>query len=471
MSLPLIVFIIGIAGLFFLNREKSARASAAVWLPAIWFSLNGSRSIMSWLGKGSEADSPVDEGVACILLVLAIITLIRRKSAGRSVKLDWAIILYFSYCLVSTMWSDFPAHAFQRWIKSLGDVVMAMVLVTDAQPSEALRHFFSRAGFVLLPMSVLLERYYPALGRGYTIDGLEIVTGVTNNKNSLGVLTFVIGLAALWQVIDLLKTKEKRPGFGRRLLAQGVLLCFACTLLIDARSATSGACFVLGAIFMVVTALPFFSRRPRLAQALVIAILLAGGATVFLGGAEAAAHVAGRENLSGRTWIWSFLIPANPNAAVGAGFESFWFGPRLTQLRLISSNINEAHNGYVEVFLNLGLIGIFLLVLLLVQGFRKSLRAFRQDASLGSLLVAFVLTATVYGYTEAGFRMLDPIWFCLLLALIMATRILAVSAKETSSAHLRLDAAGARGRFNPAGSFSPADNRVAPKRARVILTK
>jgi len=73
--------------------------------------------------------------------------------------------------------------------------------------------------------------------------------------------------------------------------------------------------------------------------------------------------------------------------------------------------------------LNLGWVGIGLIALILLQGYRTTARAFRRDPALGGLLVAYVVTAAVYNITEAGFRMLDPLWFFLLLSLVAASRL------------------------------------------------
>ena len=55
------------------------------------------------------------------------------------------------------------------------------------------------------------------------------------------------------------------------------------------------------------------------------------------------------------------------NPIFGTGFESFWLGERPKQLEGIFFFIpNEAHNGYLETYLTLGLIGVFLLIGLFV---------------------------------------------------------------------------------------------------------
>jgi len=43
------------------------------------------------------------------------------------------------------------------------------------------------------------------------------------------------------------------------------------------------------------------------------------------------------------------------NPWIGAGFESFWLGPRLNKLWAQYNFMpNQAHNGYIEIYLNLG---------------------------------------------------------------------------------------------------------------------
>ena len=42
----------GIAGLFFLDRDKSVRTSKALWLPVIWLWIAASRPVSLWLAPG-----------------------------------------------------------------------------------------------------------------------------------------------------------------------------------------------------------------------------------------------------------------------------------------------------------------------------------------------------------------------------------------------------------------------------------
>jgi O-antigen ligase len=433
-SLATLLYALGIGGLFYLNRDKSAHTSRALWIPVIWFWITGSRAVSVWLGGGFSASSdqmmdgsPTDAFVFLVLLVGGLAVLARRGHRPLSVMAaNWPIILYFLYCLMSVAWSDYPDVAIKRWFKATGDVVMALVVVTDRQPVAALRRLFSRLGFVLLPASVLLIKYYPYLGRKFSQwSGEGNNMGVTTDKNLLGLITYVLALGALSQVLRLWKN-PKLPNRSRQLLAQCTLLGSGIWLLYNADSATSTACFTLGALLMLVTGLRRIRGRPAGVHKLVLTLVLLVALIKLTGADAAVVQALGRNtDLTGRADIWPLLIRMAPNALVGAGFESFWLGPRLLKVWAAFPNlyVNEAHNGYIEVYLNLGVIGLTLIILLLVHGYRRSVAAFRIDPNLARLMLAYVLAAVMYSYTEAGFRMLDFAWSFLLLAIIGASRI------------------------------------------------
>jgi O-antigen ligase len=85
--------------------------------------------------------------------------------------------------------------------------------------------------------------------------------------------------------------------------------------------------------------------------------------------------------------------------------------------------VPEAHNGYIEIYLNLGWVGLGLLSMVLISGYGRAVAAFRINPSVGSLTLAYVIVSAVYSITEAGFRSLDPIWAFLLLAIVTSTGI------------------------------------------------
>jgi len=426
-TIAICIFAVGVGGLFFLNRDKTARTSKFLWVPVLWFWISASRPISVWLGRGyqavgdsSSASSLLDQSVAGLLMFLGIIAIIQRRKISIAVlKAGWPVALYFSFCLFSLLFSDDPGWGLKRWCRSLGDLIMALVIVTEAQPSAALKRFFSRTAFVLFPASILLVKYFPTLSRYYTPEGMLLIGGVTTNKNILGVGTFLLALGALWQVLCLIRDKKQLHRM-RRLVAQSTVLLFGLEILVIAHSATAGASFVFGAFLML--AISRIKRSATL-HLLVLGILLGGGLVNLLGLRGDVTRALGRKSdLTGRTEIWKVLEGMDTNPIVGTGFETFWTGTRLAYMNREFPGINESHNGYLDVWLNLGGIGVGLIILVLGQGYRTAVAAFRRDSMLGALLTAYVVTAVTYNVTEAGFRMLGPEWIFIVLAVLAAGR-------------------------------------------------
>jgi exopolysaccharide production protein ExoQ len=451
----------GIASLFYFDRDKTARTSRALWLPVIYFWIIGSRSVATWLNvQSGDTDvqlqgSPLDAAIFGMLLIAAIGVLIYRKNkTAILLTANWPIVLYFLYCLISAVWSYHPDISFKRWIKAISDLAMGMIVVTDGQPIVAFKRLISRVGFILLPASVLLIKYTD-LGRAFTPDGAPENIGVTTNKNTLGVVLLVIGLGTLWHIITLVRAKG-RADRRRHLIAQGVLMVFGVALFKMANSATSTACFTLGGGLMLATNLRAIRRRPARVQVLCLALVLAGAFTFLFAGHTDVASALGRSStLSGRTEIWAALIPSASNPILGAGFEDFWISPDAQRFWNTLSHLGwwhpeilvpEAHNGYIEIYLNLGWVGLGLLAIILISGYRRAVAAFRINPSVGSLTLAYVIVCAVYSITEAGFRSLDPIWAFLLLAIVTSTGITTGIVREPL----------ARKRLNSTGSSSIA---------------
>src|SRR5262249_29264264 len=113
----------------------------------------------------------------------------------------------------------------------------------------------------------------------------------------------------------------------------------------------------------------------------------------------------------------------SPDPIVGAGFESFWLGRRVTSLwERYWWRPNQAHNGYLETYLNLGAIGVLLLGGLIVRGYRNVIATLYQDPEAGRLKLAFLAAALLYNLTEAAFKTTHPVWIAFFLAVIRVPR-------------------------------------------------
>jgi O-antigen ligase len=425
-----IVFALGILGLFLLDRDRKARVSPALWIPVAWVSIGASRMVSQWLGLGLVMESPgqyiegspLDRLILTGLLVAGLMVLAARgRRTGSFLRVNGPLLLFFFFAGSSVLWSDFPAVAFKRWIKALGNLVMVLVVLTDLNPTAAVKRLLARAGFLLIPLSVLFIKYYPELGRFYHPWTWEpLYMGVAIGKNGLGRICLVFGLGSLWRLLSAFRSGERSPRAGA-LIAHGAVLAMALWLFWMADSATSLGCFLIGGGLIAFMSWPGLARKQTVVHLLVGAMVFFTLSVLFLDAGAGILDAMGRDTtLTGRTELWDQLIRVNTDPLLGAGFESFWLGKRASQFwEIYWWNPNQAHNGYLEVFLNLGWTGLALLGFVMAWGYRNVVGSLRRDPELGRLRLAFFVVAVLYNLTEAAFKVMHPVWIAFLLAITL----------------------------------------------------
>jgi O-antigen ligase len=421
-----LICVLAIMGLFYLDRDAGARTMKAVWIPVLWFLIGGSRPVSVWLNIGSSVSqaqqylegSPLDAAVFGILIVGSVLILNRRADQVRGIlRRNTPMILFFAYCAISILWSDFPFVALKRWTKAIGDVAMILVILTDSNPLMATKRYFSRATFLLLPLSVLLITFYPDLGT--SLDGHVVMyNGVAETKNSLGMICIVCGLGSLWSFMGAYEDREMEHR-ERHLIAHGAMLATAAVLVLIANSITSLSCLVLGGTVMVLSGQRLKGYRIINVHALISGALALPLFAIFVDTMGTLLSSLGRNStLTGRTAIWSAVLSMHTNVLFGTGFESFWLGSRLQSVwGLTGYGLQEAHNGYIELYLNLGWVGLLLLGYMTMIGYRRAIAVLSYDPHAGRLRLALITAALVYSLTEAGFRIMNPIWVPFLMAI------------------------------------------------------
>jgi exopolysaccharide production protein ExoQ len=425
-----IIFTTGILGLFYLDRHEDSRVSKAIWVPAAWLFLISSRPLSLWLGMAApnldaadasqalEDGSPIDRNVFIVLLLAAVVVLVARGDrVGPLLRKNRVILVFFLFCAVSIFWSAFPFVAFKRWTKALGDMGMVLIILSESDPLAALKRLMTRLGFLLFPLSILFIKYYPDLGRRLTKSWTEEPIGVSMQKNELGLDCMLYGVLFLWMLVSVYRDRED-PSRRRRLLAYGTIITMIMWLLPQCNSTTSMTGLVSAGGVMWLASRP--SRKPAVVHLLVIAVLGMALTALFFDPGGGMVQALGKDpTLTGRREGWTLLLSLHTNPWVGTGFESFWLGPRLKTLRdaLDGFPINEAHNGYLEVYLNLGWAGICFVALLLATGYKRVIAAIRRNPAKGSLFLGFLICTLFYSFTEAAFRLMSPAWFVLLLVI------------------------------------------------------
>jgi exopolysaccharide production protein ExoQ len=146
--------------------RRTHGTTPALWVPLTWLTIISSRYVSEWIdsaGASSLQDgSPVDQPVFLGLILAAVVILARRDIPWSQLPAgNIVLILFLAYGAASILWSDFPFIAFKRWIKVVGHSLMVLVVLSEPRPREAMRALFRRCGYMLIPASILLIKYFP----------------------------------------------------------------------------------------------------------------------------------------------------------------------------------------------------------------------------------------------------------------------------------------------------------------------
>lgn len=399
--------------------------SKVLLIPGVWLAIQGSRPVSYWFGAGGGSESnPVNTFVFALLIGSAIVVLMNRGfDWGGFIQLNKALCLAYAYLAFTAFWSDAPLISLKRLFKDFGCVLLPLVLLTRADSITAIRAVFVRVSYVLFPLSVVFIKFFPHIGRSFTTAGEPMFGGVTTQKNSLGEVVFVFGLMLLWDLVELYRG-EDRKGKKVQLCIRSGMLLMGIWLLRMCDSQTSLLCLILGTVIFWGSRRLLRMRHGKrlLISCLVGTICLATMDKAF-GISDALIRAMGRDpSLTGRTDIWRIVLEQKTDPIFGSGFYTFWDSDKGRAVMDEFMQINSAHNGYLEMYVDGGLMGDFLLgVFLLASGGRIINRLFAGHP-LGSLGLVFWLLSILYNMSETSFFKLDPLWFALLMVSIECPR-------------------------------------------------
>lgn len=429
-TLATVLSLLFIGVLWYSDHKRRRQLSAAIWIPVIWLLVLGSRPLSFWMGfgPGSGGEDAQLEGnwfdrtFYLIQILGAVAILARRRFDWNSLfRNNTALLILYLYLFLTLFWSGFPFITFKRWFKEVGAIPVMLLILTEEDPIEALKAVFFRCVYVLIPLSVLFIKYVPELGRAYSNQGGVMYTGVTFQKNSLGEIVLVFSLLMIWDMVQPRSRQEEEAGkkqffFPLIVLAMGLW----CLWISDSKTAT--ICLLIGALVVLSPRLPILKHQPSR----IMTLYLVGGPFFLIldklfGISNMLLAMIGRDStFTGRTEIWKVVQEHPVNPLFGTGYVMYWDKTGVVEIGGWEAELKTAHNGYLEVYLDGGIIAFVLLLLLLIAWGIRIGRNLARGHPLGTLQFAFFIVIVLYNFSESVFARRGPLWFTFLLLGIAA---------------------------------------------------
>jgi exopolysaccharide production protein ExoQ len=404
-----------------IERKQAAQVSRAAWIPALWMLYHASKPISCWLipygiisisGDEIETGCAVDRNVLLLLMICGFTT-IWRRGLDRSQALQrnrWLLVL-MAYLLLSCLWSPVPMGSLKQWFRVLGCFIMALVVLTEADPDEALESILVRMVYILIPLSVVLVKWVPELGVGFgRWAGERIWEGACVQKNGLGRFCLVSAVVLVWRFVR--RWNGRSPAVSQFQTPLEIVVLLMVLYLLKGPGAGGYSATAIGTLVLCLglllgLMLPRRSLAAKtygmvavfiIALAVVLACVSITGVIPSLG-----KGVFGRDStFTGRTGIWEELrTHAWQNPILGMGYHGFW-GQRHPDSPLLSL-INEGHNGYLDVFLATGFVGLALLFLVIASYVWKASRECTGHFDWAVFKLVFLLMVIIHNFTESSF--------------------------------------------------------------------
>jgi exopolysaccharide production protein ExoQ len=339
---------------------------------------------------------------------LILLLLLRAKRILRLLARQRFVALFLLWVLASATWSDAPYITVKRALALVLSTLFGVYVAERFTLKQQMKYLLLVLAAVAL-LSLAAGLFFPRIA---IMDGADLAgcwRGILVHKNSLG------RLMVLLAVLSYL-TEGPKP-------IRYCAIVLAIILLGLAGSGTSiVALFLLGA-FLPLANLLRLPGRKLLQIGITLSVLFVALGTWVVSNAGTIFYfildkLGKNATLSGRGPLWVLSLQyVSRRPWLGFGYSAFWLGSDgqySSQIwKLLRWEVPHSHNGFIDLCLNVGLIGLGIFLLLYSAALWKSVSAFRERRSSECLWIVMFLVSTILAnLTESGLVGSDNLfWF------------------------------------------------------------
>ena len=350
----------------FFSHARFARAMSILVIATAL----GTHLLRSLVGTAGLTAIVVSELVLCALMVIA-----RRRVVRWNAFLPISLAVFVVWCSMSYFWSYYPKASLVGIASQLSFAVLALAISATRDTiqliraiGDVLRVFLATSLALEIFAGVLIDGPIEFLGiRGNLVTG-EGIQGVFGSRNSF----MLVSLIALVTFVIEWRTKS----VTREVAGWSIFGAALCVLL-----AASPVGFVTALVVVIIAALLFALRRmePGVRRGTEIAAASVAGLGLIIAWALRGSlldALSTSQVLQYRLSLWSEeLRLATMKPLEGWGWVGLW--PRKTQpFTVMNSGSGDIHNSGLNIFLDtwlqVGIVGLALLVILLGFAYARS---------------------------------------------------------------------------------------------------
>jgi O-antigen ligase len=392
--------------------------------------------------SGQGAANWVDRTIKLAMLAIGLGVVASRWKQARTLlkTINPGLVAFMVLVPLSAMWSIDSSATLLRYMTLATMVLICFAISLGAWTRERLQQFATPPIMYILLVSLVIGSIYPdrVIQLGDDISQKNSWHGITHFKNQFGI-TASMGIILCFH--------HFLSGGRRRFLAiVGIAAGAAC--LIFSRSNASELATAFCMLFMVVLMrVPLFRQRYTTHLVVGIAAILLlyemevqgmiPGSSVLL---SPIAALTGKDTtFSSRTFIWDVIKQHIQGARfLGTGYGAYWTGeskssPSYVFMYLMFFYPSEAHNGYLDIVNDLGLVGLACVLAFLYWYLRQALQLMRVDRSQAVLYLALLFQQMLVNMSESEWFSRSSTSFVLLLASVLLSRDLSEHRQQVDS--------------------------------------
>lgn len=359
---------------------------------------------------------PINAIVQYLIYAIALFFLLARKQSSiRMARGNILIWLLPVLTVISFLWSDFPDESLRKGIVVIQTSYFGLYFASRFTIKQQL-HLLAWTFGIVAVLSLLF---------GIAFSGASIEAGANAGafRGPFTQKNLLARVAVLGAIVFLINALNE-PKYKFFLWAG-----FALNLVLVLASTSKTALLLLLMVFILLPLYKALRWKSTISIPLVVAIVVISGSlvTLVLSNWELSLNAIGRDaTLSGRVGLWEGAIEkiiARP--WVGYGYQAFWREDGGAFDIWLSEGYKppHAHNGFINVPLDLGLIGLSIFLAILAINYVRSIIFLRSDKTVVGLWPIYYITFFfMYNHSENTIIEHNSIFWILLVSTILSVK-------------------------------------------------